>query len=61
MAKRPSRLPAPPPNPYGAHPGAGWAPPSGVKRTSPGRVIGVCVGSLLVFVYVVIPVVQSLR
>ncbi|GEB51441.1 MULTISPECIES: hypothetical protein [Streptomyces] len=25
--RRRSKLPVPPPNPYGAHPGAGWAPP----------------------------------
>lgn len=64
MAQRPPRLPTPPPNPYGAHPGAGWAPPaSGVRKKgiTTGRVIGTCVAGLLVFVYVVIPVVQLLR
>jgi hypothetical protein len=64
MAKRPSQLPTPPSNPYGAHPGAGWAAPAWgarKKRAVAGWVIGMCVGSLLVFVYVLIPAFQLLR
>ncbi|MEU3191116.1 hypothetical protein ABZ686_10835 [Streptomyces sp. NPDC006992] len=64
MAQRPPRLPTAPPNPYGAHPGAGWAPPrsagTGKGRITRGRVIAAAVGSLLVFVYVVIPAVRLL-
>ncbi|MGP3987455.1 hypothetical protein [Streptomyces sp. 3N207] len=57
MAKRSPHLPAPPPNPYGAHPGAGWAPPRvGRRKMSSGQIIATCVGSVLAFFYVVLPV-----
>lgn len=57
MSKRQPQLPTPPANPYGAHPGAGWAPPVVPRKGSgSGRVIGMCVGGALVFFYVVLPV-----
>ncbi|NSC21965.1 hypothetical protein FM076_12450 [Streptomyces albus subsp. chlorinus] len=65
MAKRQPRLPSPPVNPYGAHPGAGWAPPPGVveaRRRAVGkkRIIVGALAGYLAFFYVVLPLVSRL-
>ncbi|MEU5833403.1 hypothetical protein ABZ820_06915 [Streptomyces diacarni] len=58
MALRSPRLPTPPSNPYGAHPGAGWAPPPGpadAQRAAAARK-RILIGAVLAFlalVYVV--------
>lgn len=60
-----ARLPVPPPNPYGAHPGAGWAPPAPPQvplrqRLTPGRLIVAAVCAVLLLAYVVAPLVSAL-
>ncbi|CAL9459419.1 hypothetical protein HMPREF1486_02362 [Streptomyces sp. HPH0547] len=71
MAKRAQRLPTAPPNAYGAHPGAGWAPPrtgrrvrrtrvQRTRRMSTGWIVAACVLAYLAFFYVVLPVLSWL-
>ncbi|MDJ1133381.1 hypothetical protein [Streptomyces iconiensis] len=57
------RLPVPPPNPYGAHPGAGWAPPPSAparRRLTTGRLITAAVITVLALAYVVAPLISAL-
>ncbi|GAA2616454.1 hypothetical protein [Streptomyces axinellae] len=67
LLRRTRRLPVPPANPYGAHPGAGWAPPAPLPGTVPrrkgvttGRVFGTLVGGFAAYVFVVAPLLRWL-
>lgn len=67
LLRRARRLPVPPANPYGAHPGAGWAPPPPLAGARPrkgmstgGRVFGTLALSFLVYAFVGAPVLRWL-